>query len=58
MRGIKIGTAKAYDYVPLKCVSIEGKEILVVKTGKKFLRSGTSAPIWDAFCPAGLPAEG
>jgi hypothetical protein len=46
-----IGLVKDFDYVPLKGITVYGKEILVVKTGKNFLQSATRARIWDADFP-------
>lgn len=36
----KIGTEKDFAFVPMKGVEAEGKEILIVKTGKKFTAIG------------------
>lgn len=40
MTGKKIGTKKDFTYVPMKAVEIEGKGILIVKTGAKFTAIG------------------
>jgi nitrite reductase/ring-hydroxylating ferredoxin subunit len=53
MRGMKIGTVKDLEFVPIMGVVVDGKEIVILKTGKKNLRSGTGAPTWDARCPVG-----
>ena len=37
-----IGLVKDFDYVPLKGVKVYGKEILVVKSGKKFFAIGNT----------------
>ncbi len=51
----KIGTVKELEYAPLKGLVVDGKEILIVKTGTQFLRWGTRAPTGDANFPAGNP---
>ena len=38
----KIGLVKDFDFVPLKGITVSGKEILVVKTGKNFFAIGNT----------------
>jgi len=42
MTAKNIGPVKDFDYVPLKGVSVDGKEILLVKTGKKIFAIGNT----------------
>jgi hypothetical protein len=49
MRGMKIGTVKDLEFVPIMGVVVDGKEIVILKTGKKICDR-------EQVHPHGMPA--